>query len=449
MLPWSGRKSKAELQRNVSGAMGNTRNMLIIVENHTPHTLLFFDSKFIDGKFLDEIDFELPGMHETGFTVRNSGLRLKGVTGSLFFRFLGHVVELYFSNNLIGVNNGNFFFVPTIGAKSPLNGDYQLSTTVGTGNSGSIWTYSIRTVPESSKHVPFHGYGLLTLNVASFPPALPTIPEPKERCEKIARYLLKKRDVHLCCFQEAWFTQSRKALMNILIREFPFIVDIGQVGMITFQTNGLLIASKAPVVRSRFFEFGNCIGADGLSRKGLLAAQLHIPSEYPYQLCVFTTHLQADPDPSPPWLLVTGNKLEKVKEVRYRQCQMVREFIHNFVDPLAHTKVLLCGDFNVPGETEEYFRMLDALKRPTDVFRVHNPDDPGHTWDYETNKLIFNDTTKARYDYVFEFDIPPLNTHPHQRQIANSAIKAVEMERLDWSDHYGVFSIHSLRPELL
>jgi len=97
--------------------------------------------------------------------------------------------------------------------------------------------------------------------IKSNPQALPTIKEPKERCQKIANYFLNRKDAHILCFQEAWFTQSRKELMNILIHSFPFIVDVGQVGMITFQTNGLLIASKLPVLRSRFFEFGNCIGS--------------------------------------------------------------------------------------------------------------------------------------------------------------------------------------------
>eukprot|EP01102_Stenamoeba_stenopodia_P014264 TRINITY_DN4711_c0_g1_i2.p1 TRINITY_DN4711_c0_g1~~TRINITY_DN4711_c0_g1_i2.p1 ORF type:complete len:390 (+),score=81.19 TRINITY_DN4711_c0_g1_i2:103-1272(+) len=389
-------------------------------------------------------------MRETGFTVRNSGLRLKGVTGSLFLKILKddgeEKMELYFSNSLIGVNTGSFFFLPS---KSPLSSceRVQLSFTVGTGNSGSIWRYSIREISSEWRNIEYNNFSVVTINVASFPPAFPTIKEPKERCQKIANYFLNRNDVHVICFQEAWFTQSRKELMNTLIHTFPFVVDVGQVGMITFQTNGLLIASKLPVLRSRFFEFGNCIGADSLAKKGILSVELCLPAQFPYRLCVFTTHLQADPDPSPPWLLVSGNKLEKCKETRRKQCQLIREHIRSFVDPTVYTKVILCGDFNVPGEVRDYYDMIEILGKPVDTFRLLNPDDPGYTWDCERNKLITNDNTKARYDYVFEFFEPPVAEN--SRALPECMPKQVSMIELDWSDHFGLHASFDMRPRLL
>ncbi|MCS7239974.1 MAG: sphingomyelin phosphodiesterase [Candidatus Bipolaricaulota bacterium] len=111
--------------------------------------------------------------------------------------------------------------------------------------------------------------------------------------------------------------------------------------------SGLLILSKYPVIAVSAFIFSAYRGDEEFANKGVLYARIKLTSDSPNCFIhVFNTHLQA------------GDAKDD-RTVRAQQIEQLRRFMENCtgddrVEGKVQHPILLCGDFNIIGGSEEW-----------------------------------------------------------------------------------------------
>lgn len=163
----------------------------------------------------------------------------------------------------------------------------------------------------------------------------------KERAQWIGK-LLRESDYDVIVFQEAFQQKARKRIFKQLAYSFPYQAGPANQKLISYRTNsGLWIFSKHPIVAMQSIVFRNRSGVDAFSRKGGLITELMVNGT-PIQIAA--THLQ---NSGQAW-------------VRQSQCV---EFYNRLLKPFQKEGVtqIICGDFNINRQSEEYDFMLQTL----------------------------------------------------------------------------------------
>lgn len=153
---------------------------------------------------------------------------------------------------------------------------------------------------------------------------------------------LKHSDYDVIVFQEAFQRKARKKIFDQLKEQFPYQAGPANQKLISYRTNsGLWIFSKHPIVATQSIVFKNRSGVDAFSRKGGLIAEISVHGTI---IQVAATHLQ---NSGQPW-------------VRQSQCV---EFYQRLLKPFHREGVpqIICGDFNIHRQSEEYNFMLQTL----------------------------------------------------------------------------------------
>jgi len=202
--------------------------------------------------------------------------------------------------------------------------------------------------------------------------------------------------------------------------------------------SGLLILSRWPIVDAKFSPYPQLVGADHESHKGIAYAEINRNG---HSIHVFTTHLQADPDPSPPWwrfrLLHRRKAVDIVRQIRARQVKHLRDFILEIRSKKLQSgknmdDIIVCGDFNITSGTDEYFNLMRVLQNPRDLFceLACNGDIELASSNYTTIG-----TPPKRLDYVFAMGDPQrANLRPVKSEIRKRLFNGKYI-----SDHYPVF----------
>jgi endonuclease/exonuclease/phosphatase family metal-dependent hydrolase len=162
-----------------------------------------------------------------------------------------------------------------------------------------------------------------------------------QRAELIGK-TLKYSDYDVIVFQEAFQRKARKKIFDQLKDEFPYQAGPANQKLISYRTNsGLWIFSKHPIVATQSIVFKNRSGVDAFSRKGGLIAEISVHGTL---VQIAATHLQ---NSGQPW-------------VRQSQCV---EFYERLLKPFQREGVpqIICGDFNIHRQSEEYNFMLQTL----------------------------------------------------------------------------------------
>ena len=110
------------------------------------------------------------------------------------------------------------------------------------------------------------------------------------------------KNVDVICLQEVFNEHAWKVLNKYLSKEFCHILYDAQKFWIsplhfTVENSGLYLASKYPIIQSKFYPYKDLYLEDGLCCKGLLLAEIDVGGE---SLIVGNTHLQAP----------TGNRIK-------------------------------------------------------------------------------------------------------------------------------------------
>lgn len=213
---------------------------------------------------------------------------------------------------------------------------------------------------------------MLTLNTMLLPPML-TKHDPIKRAGSIADRIIKN-GYDIVCLQEVLHGPARQVLADRLRSEYPYIVaktgpnvninlGAGELDQMlrVGKDSGLLFASKFPIARQEFRMYGVGAGTDSLVQKGCLGVKLDCSSIVPNKsLCVFSTHLQANPDGSIGWKLLGSSGTDKAREVRAKQSRSLYGFIAEWIRTEESNRrltedisVVCCGDFNIVGEVDQ------------------------------------------------------------------------------------------------
>jgi len=116
---------------------------------------------------------------------------------------------------------------------------------------------------------------------------------------------------------------------------------------------GLTILSRFPIIASDSIVFSKGISADSLAAKGVLYAKIEVSEKFQFHL--FNTHLQASYHDNK-----STKKLSVFERIRSSQLWELWEFVDKMTgdDSLP---IVLAGDMNVIGGSDEYGRMMDLL----------------------------------------------------------------------------------------
>lgn len=195
------------------------------------------------------------------------------------------------------------------------------------------------------------------------------------------------RQFDVLCLQEVFGEAERLSLAASLRRTHPHRIEKIDSGGWIDQDSGLFFASKFRIDAWRFVEWRAARGWDRWTDKGALLARLRIGRSK--RMTVVNAHLQSD------W--------RRVGESAYIRRAQLRQLARFVGRPRGPT--VLAGDFNVPGETDEYDDMLRLLGSPRDLFREARPTlEAGLTWDGSANPMIpKGDKDRLRLDYLLAY----------------------------------------------
>lgn len=183
---------------------------------------------------------------------------------------------------------------------------------------------------------------------------------------------------------------------------------------------------------------------DGLASKGFLRATI---SKAGFQFGVFVTHTQAE-------------QHEDGVNARRKQLEQLGAQIQTFRAQNPGAEILMMGDLNIIGRSEDYYNSLLFQTKLFDIYPNLVPNlvpcldislDQG-TCDYERNDLARHfdntgpDCDDKRLDYVLyshgkAFDVLPVKLEVRRYQ---AEVHDDDKTMLDLSDHYGVAAEFSL-----
>jgi endonuclease/exonuclease/phosphatase family metal-dependent hydrolase len=197
----------------------------------------------------------------------------------------------------------------------------------------------------------------------------------ENRTRSIVGAIMAADDLDAICLQEVFDEDARAVLVSGLSGRYPF--QIPQSGGVGWRDDsGLFFASRHPLVGQTFVPFdfpAPTTGFDFLVTKGVLGVSLRPSPEE--GLLVLNTHLDAE-----------------LPTTRRRQLGQIRQLLDSAVgalDPGRRTAVLLGGDLNVDGGSDEHGAMINLLGRPRDLAAelgapalTEPADAPTHRLDY-------------------------------------------------------------------
>ena len=173
-----------------------------------------------------------------------------------------------------------------------------------------------------------------------------------------------------------------------------------------------------------------CVECDGFASKGFVQATIALPDGF--QIGFFVTHTQA-------WNTGLG------AAIRFQQARERRAAVDKYRSSNPGTEVIVVGDFNVIGGTDEYFESLLPAMGFRDAARTAPCFDPGFVTYDPFNELvqIFDPEAQPELlDYVFyshgtDFDVIPILLADRRYQ-APSPIVVDDETASDLSDHYAI-----------
>ena len=247
------------------------------------------------------------------------------------------------------------------------------------------------------------------------------------RAEAVGRELAKN-DYDMVLFQEVFTRGVRTTtLYHLGDRGYE---DRYQRTPFARLNSGLFNLSKFPIIKTSFMPFRSCGGLQCVSKKGILYMQVRLPQGE--LVDVFNLHAQA--------VELTPGTI-----IRSYQFNQMRSFIDLIND--GSKPVIIVGDFNVDGNSQEYGVFQQSLYDFKDVWNEINLGQPGYTWDPLTNYWAAGDwidnSGPQRLDYIWVRD-----GKKHKWNIQD--MQVVFNSKLPWwgsgdnpkhilvSDHYGI-----------
>ncbi|MFD4326109.1 sphingomyelin phosphodiesterase [Nocardioides sp. NPDC058538] len=233
-------------------------------------------------------------------------------------------------------------------------------------------------------------------------------------------------------FDEAFDNGPSETLKSRLAAQYPHQTPVlgrsrsgwdetlGAYSWLTPEDGGVTILSKWPITHKIQYVYSGGCGADALSNKGFVYAQLDVDGT---PVHVVGTHVQAE-DP----LCFGGGAA-----VRAEQFAEIDEFLDGLAIP-ADEQVIVAGDLNVDKAAPEYADMLAASGTVAPTAYAGHP----FSWDPTTNPLATGG--QEHLDYVLH-----RRGHVRPRVWTNTVLTPTSQPwehagttYTDYSDHYPV-----------
>jgi endonuclease/exonuclease/phosphatase family metal-dependent hydrolase len=290
---------------------------------------------------------------------------------------------------------------------------------------------------------------LLTYNckMLSNPAGIGT--DRKYRARRICeRILAAKPPYDFVCLQEVF--SRRKRFVEPLAERYGWIIKKrGDDVFGRLDDSGLLIASRWPLLdvdpKRDFWLFKKGKNVDRLAAKGVVRALVDLSALADgVKVVLFSTHLQA-----------AYKEPTQYHKTRTKQLMTVRSAVDEVLagagEP-AKLLPLLCGDFNIVGDTDEAASMIETLGHPIDLYRSVYSDPgryPGYTFDGLNNTEISGADKKGRrryrLDYVMQFGSIGEKRTLVTKTDSIAVVRWRDDKKRDLSDHYGIDTMLSWR----
>ena len=236
---------------------------------------------------------------------------------------------------------------------------------------------------------------ILSWNIACLPGKINIVGNPNKRLPLILQQITNIQP-DIVCLQEVFCFQVLKNLKTSLKALGFDIHHTPTRGLIS--QNGLLTATKFPILETHQIDYSIYTGAEYLIKKGLLTSYVSTPYG---PLIVHNTHLQSNS-------IYTWDK--KCTEVRQKQKKEVLKQISSH----SNYTTLLCGDLNDDFDSSEHHNFLHQL--------------PFKNYTSNPQKLITFPKHQKQLDYIILncknptnfYTLPhyPIQTSDHYRLIA-------------------------------
>ncbi len=243
---------------------------------------------------------------------------------------------------------------------------------------------------------------------------------------------IKDEDVDVVGLDEVWDVD----LANVIIAaaEYPHSYYVDDFDEDTDILNsGLLLLSKFPLSGTTLSYYPDAFAEDVFASKGFMQATV---TKDGFEFGIFLTHMQATQSYAP----------AGAYNVRQGQFQQLDAAVDAYQSAHPAAAVIVMGDFNVIGESCEYYDQMLAILSRTDAHRAapcFAPDQ--YTYDPAQNDLIevFADATQGeRLDYVLfsgGAGQQMLPVHAEVKMYQSSPPISYEGDTAaDLSDHFGL-----------
>lgn len=225
---------------------------------------------------------------------------------------------------------------------------------------------------------------ILTLNI--YMRSWSVYDDKNSRLERFINVYLEKYDV--VCLQEMYgvFTFRCHSLVERargLGFKYCVVPKNPEISSRKLMDSGLVILSRFPIVRADFIAYKSGVYIDNYCEKGFQCCKLSVNGD---NLYLVNTHLQA------------GYSLNDRKAMCIRRDQITQ--LERYLRKYKDSTIILCGDMNCDGNSEEYDKMLEILKldRGDDLLREFSERSsrpPTSTTLYCSRKL---DRFREKYD---------------------------------------------------
>ena len=207
----------------------------------------------------------------------------------------------------------------------------------------------------------------MKLKIGTFNARLGFLIKPTNEAIRQAKVasLFTQKNYDVVGFSEVWSDTAK----GIVCKNFPYkyFYETHELKM----GSGLALASKYPIFDTEMIDFNDLVGEDALSEKGYIRAIIHTPSG---DFRLYMTHTQAD--------AISDLSDNKIISRLYREKNL--EQIANIKTYQPHLPVIVMGDLNVNGESDEYASKPGVFSSMTDAYRRLHPnkdESPGYTYD--------------------------------------------------------------------
>ena len=211
-------------------------------------------------------------------------------------------------------------------------------------------------------------FRIITWNIACLPKKLNMLRDPISKIDQILEKI-HSLDATVICIQEVFDYTIQRKIINFL-REKNYEIHISKDDGYYIPKNGLLTASKYPIIRKDELDYNKSVGLEKWVNKGIITIYIDHPELK--EIAIHNTHLQSD---SKFWIRRLSRKC------RMNQYDCIKEYLQLY--NVKCDVMIVLGDLN-----DDYDFVMDYSKNELGMKTMNE------------EKLITFPTLNQQLDYI-------------------------------------------------